>query len=444
MSGTGGAVASDGLPASGEPARSAWFALAVLIGVSLFSFVDRQIITLAGDPLRRSLHFTDVELGAVQGLGLALFAGIASYPVAWLADRFDRRMILCGCILIWSLATAACGFATDFQSLMVCVTLIAVGEAGVVPIIWATIPDIIAPRHRTRANFIFFAAALLGAAAGLALGGAALGWLSRNMGRLPGWMAQMEPWRAAMIAVALPGPLFLLLVATLRLGRSHAVRGSASAGSGFLDYARRHRAVLLGIFGSVAAYNVSLGSTILFIPTALPRLFDITPAVIGLQLGGVLAVATVAGLGGSAAALRCWRGDRSVAPLRLARGLFIAAVLPTMFLPFVTAPWQVFAIAGVELFAAVGAASVLPGVLQDISPPHMRGRVIALSSIITALSQGFTPVVIGMISETIHSPRGLMIGIGAVALPGWLVAAVAMWRAEKPFLRARALQGRIG
>jgi MFS family permease len=115
-----------------------------------------------------------------------------------------------------------------------------------------------------------------------------------------------------------------------------------------------------------------------------------------------------------------------------------------MFLPFVTAPWQVFAIAGVELFAAVGAASVLPGVLQDISPPHMRGRVIALSSIITALSQGFTPVVIGMISETIHSPRGLMIGIGAVALPGWLVAAVAMWRAEKPFLRARALQGRIG
>jgi MFS family permease len=167
-------------------------------------------------------------------------------------------------------------------------------------------------------------------------------------------------------------------------------------------------------------------------------MFDITPAAIGLQLGGVLAVATLTGLLCSALALRLWRGDRAVAPLRLSQMLFVAAIVPTMFLPFVTAPWQVFAIAGVELFAAVGAASVLPGVLQDISPAHLRGRVIALSSIITALAQGVTPVVIGLISDTIQSPRGLMIGIGAVALPGWLVAAAAMRWAERPYRRTLA------
>jgi MFS family permease len=109
-----------------------------------------------------------------------------------------------------------------------------------------------------------------------------------------------------------------------------------------------------------------------------------------------------------------------------------------MFLPFVTAPWQVFAIARVELFAAVGAASVLPGILQDVSPAHLRGRMIALSSIITALAQGLTPVAIGLISDSIHSPHGLIIGIGAVAVPGWLVAAIAMRLAEGPSLRSRA------
>jgi len=442
MTVAGGAAVPDALPASdvegAGPARSAWFALGVLIAVSLFSFVDRQIITLAGEPLRQSLGLSDVQLGAIQGLGLALFAGLASYPVAWLADRFDRRIVLCCCIVVWSLATAGCGFATSFSEMMVCATLVAVGEAGLVPIIWSAIPDIIAPRHRMRANFIFFAAALLGAAAGLALGGAALGWLTGNMDTLPDAMSGMEAWRAAMIVVALPGPIFVLLVALLRLGKSHAPGARTHVAAGFLAYARRNRGTLLGIFGSVSAYNVSLGATILFIPTALPRLFDITPASIGIRLGGVLAVATLAGLLCSALALRFWRWDRSVAPLRLSQILFAAAIVPTMFLPVVTAPWQVFAIAGVELFAAVGAASLLPGILQDISPAYLRGRVIALSSIITALAQGLAPVVIGFISESIDTPRGLMIGIGAVALPGWLIAAVAMRSAEKPYLATLA------
>lgn len=423
---------------AGGPDRSAWLALAVLIAVSLFSFVDRQIITLASDPLRRSLDLNDVQLGAIQGLGLALFAGLASYPVAWLGDRFDRRIVLCACILVWSLATAGCGFATGFTNMMVCVTLLAIGEAGVVPIIWSTIPDIIAPRHRLRANFIFFAAALLGAAIGLGLGGAALGWLGVNMNRLPAPIKAMEAWRVAMIAVALPGPLFVLLVALTPLGKRHGPVRAVDTGNGFLSWARRNRGTLLGIFGSVAAYNVSLGATILFIPAALPRLFAITPAAIGLQLGGVLAVATLTGLLGAALALRAWRGNPLLAPLRLSQGLFALAILPTMFLPVVTAPWQVFAIAGVELFAAVGAASVLPGLLQDISPAHLRARVIALSSIITALAQGLTPVVIGLISDSIQAPRGLMIGIGAVAVPGWIVAALAMRLAERPSLRSRA------
>ena len=122
------------------PTSSAWFTLMVLVAVALFSFVDRQIITLAADPLRRSLGLNDIQLGALQGLGLALFAGLASYPVAWLADRFDRRVVLCGCIVVWSLATAGCGLATNFPGLMACATLVAVGEAGLVPIIWSASP----------------------------------------------------------------------------------------------------------------------------------------------------------------------------------------------------------------------------------------------------------------------------------------------------------------
>ena len=281
----------------------------------------------------------------------------------------------------------------------------------------------------------------MGAAAGLALGGAALGWLGSNMHRLPHWLSGMEAWRAAMIVVALPGPLFVILVALQKLGRSDRSSEPGQGGTGFVPYARRNRRTLLTIFGALAAGHVALGSTLLFIPAALPRLFDIAPAAIGIRLGGVLAVSTLAGLIGATVALRSWRGDRSLAALRLARWFYMAAILPTMCLPFVTAPWQVFAITGIELCAAIGAASVIPGILQNISPLQLRGRVLALSSIITAVSQGMSPLMIGIISESIAAPRGLMIAIAAVALPGWIIATAATWRAELPYLKTMSEYG---
>src|SRR5690606_14589273 len=83
----------------------------------------------------------------MQGLGLALFAAIASYPIAWLADRFDRRLILCIGIAVWSIATAACAFQTTFEGLLIATIGIAVGEAGLGPIVWAVIPDLFPGRQ---------------------------------------------------------------------------------------------------------------------------------------------------------------------------------------------------------------------------------------------------------------------------------------------------------
>lgn len=419
---------------------SAWLALAILVATTLFAFVDRQIITLVAQPLQLSLGLTDLELGAIQGLGLAVFAGFASYPVGWLADRYGRRLILCIGIIVWTISTAACAFQTSFTGLFIATIGIAVGEAGLAPIIWSIIPDLFPGRQRRLANFIYFAASLIGAAIGMLLGGAALGWLSENPDALPAVLQGFEPWRAALLVVALPGPLFVLLVALIRLTKSprtgdHSIDQESDAPiPAFLPYAKENKATLICIFGAIAAYSVGLASTLIWIPVALPRIFSVTPASIGVQLGGALAVGSILGLTLAAILAKFWRGDPRLTPFRVAELLLAVAVIPTALLAFVTAPWQAIAVVGIQLAVGTGAASLMPGILQDIGPAQLRARIIAFLSIVGALAQGLSPLVVGGLSPIFEGSRGLLYAIVLVGTPGWFVAAIMLRRGERPFL----------
>jgi MFS family permease len=424
---------------------SAWCAVAVLVGVTIFSFVDRQILAVVASPLRESLGLTDLQLGAMQGLGLALFAAIASYPIAWLADRFDRRLILCIGIAVWSIATAACAFQTTFEGLLIATIGIAVGEAGLGPIVWAVIPDLFPGRQRATANLVYFLAAILGTALGLSISGATFGWLAVHGATLPGFFGQMEPWRATMLFVALPGPLFIVLVATLKL-KGHRAAAVATADafanrlatSGFITYAKRHFATLACVFAAVAAYNIGIASTLVWLPTALPRILDIDPASVSLQLGMAIGPASLVGVGVSALCVRFWRGDRSNMAPRIAAIAFLIAAAPTTLLPFVTATWQALALIAVQFAAGLAAASVLPSIIQDISPSHLRARNFGVMTIVALVPQGLSPLVIGGLSEVLGGAHGLISAIAIVGAPAWLLAAVLIWLCQTGFRRTVA------
>jgi MFS family permease len=80
----------------------------------MFALVDRQILVLLAEPIRKHLALSDLQRGLLQGAGIAIFAALATYPLGWLADRFDTRLVLKGCIAAWSTAVAACGLAQTF------------------------------------------------------------------------------------------------------------------------------------------------------------------------------------------------------------------------------------------------------------------------------------------------------------------------------------------
>ena len=91
----------------------------VMLGlVSMFNYIDRTVLSVLQEPIKRELGLSDGQLGLLTGLAFALFYATLSLPIARLADRFNRRNIIAASLATWSGMTALSGLATGFGSLV--------------------------------------------------------------------------------------------------------------------------------------------------------------------------------------------------------------------------------------------------------------------------------------------------------------------------------------
>ena len=181
---------------------SATWPLLVLTLVSVFNYLDRSLLGLALPAIKRELGSSDTVLGLVSGLAFILFYSLLGIPIAWLADRANRRNIIAAGLTFWSLMTACTGFVGSIWQLAVVRLLMGGGEAcGMAPSN-SIIADRFPPDRRP------LALALFGTAAPLSY---------ILFFPLAGWIAQHHGWRAMFIAMGLPGVLLaLLLILTVR------------------------------------------------------------------------------------------------------------------------------------------------------------------------------------------------------------------------------------
>lgn len=192
-------------PGSGERGQWPWSAtwpLLVLTLVSVFNYLDRSLLGLALPAIKRELGSSDTVLGLVSGLAFILFYSLLGVPIAWLADRANRRNIIAAGLTFWSLMTACTGFIGSIWQLAVVRLLMGAGEAcGMAPSN-SIIADRFPPDRRP------LALALFGTAAPLSY---------ILFFPIAGWIAQHHGWRAMFIAMGLPGVLLaLLLILTVR------------------------------------------------------------------------------------------------------------------------------------------------------------------------------------------------------------------------------------
>ena len=101
---------------STKPYRA--YVLAVLMTIYGFNLMDRGLVALLQEKFKPEFHLSDFELGLLGGPAFALFNAIAGLPLARLAERFNRIVVLSICTALWSLMTALCGFAVSFPMLL--------------------------------------------------------------------------------------------------------------------------------------------------------------------------------------------------------------------------------------------------------------------------------------------------------------------------------------
>ena len=406
----------------------AWYGLLVLIAATVLAAVDRQILVLLAEPMRQSLGLSDTKLGLLQGAGIALFAGATAVPLGWLADRYGRRAVLAACVLVWTAATAACGLAWDFQSLFVAAIGLGIGEAGLAPIIYGLIPDIVAPKKRVLANGIYAVAAIFGAGLGIGLSGAMVEVIQTLRHLLPPAISELEPWRLSFFAVALPGPVIAVMILLIRL-RKHAASDAAARATSPLrlaDYLRAHGRTLLGVFGSTGLGGLGIAALAAWVPVIATRNFGGTPQQVGQGIGAAYLIGTVCGALIGGYGVRKLRPVVGVAtPVRvLAIGLGLSAVSSAALFAATTA-WQVYVLFGLQVAFLISGTVLAPTLLQDMTPAALRSRILALGSVVTILLSALSPILVGLMSDALQAgPRSLLIATTIVASVSLALGAV--------------------
>ncbi|HEX7693244.1 MAG TPA: MFS transporter [Sphingomonas sp.] len=187
--------AGDAAGRSSWPWAAVW-PLFVLTLVSVFNYLDRSLLGLALPAIKAELGSSDTVLGLVSGLAFILFYSILGIPIAWLADRVNRRNIIAVGLAFWSAMTALTGFVSTIWQLGVVRLLMGAGEAcGMAPSN-SIIADLFKPDRRPLALAVFGTAAPLSYVA---------------LFPLAGWIAQHHGWRAMFVAMGLPGVILALL-----------------------------------------------------------------------------------------------------------------------------------------------------------------------------------------------------------------------------------------
>lgn len=176
--------------------RVAGYGLFMLTIVYAFNFVDRQILVILQEPIKLELGLSDAQLGLLSGFSFALVYITAGIPIAYWADRTNRRNIIAAALTIWSGMTAVSGFAQTYTQLLLARIGVGIGEAGGSPPAHSMISDYYPPERRGTALAIYSTGVHVGILLGFLIGG---------------FVSQIYGWRVAFMAVGIPGVLFAIV-----------------------------------------------------------------------------------------------------------------------------------------------------------------------------------------------------------------------------------------
>ncbi len=348
-----------------------WYVLILTCLIYAINIADRYVVSTVLEPIRLDLQLTDGGVAWLTGTPLALFYVTFGIPISWLADRVNRRNILAAALIIWSGFTLCCGLSRTYWQFLFGRIGVGFGEAGGTPPSTAIVSDYFPAGRRPMAMTVLALGAPIGAFLGYNVAGA---------------IAHAYTWRAAFIALGLPG---LVLGVIVYLTVREPVRGRLDAVVD--DIKPTLRESLRFMWKQKAAFHVVMGGGItalwgwglVYWTTAfLQRTYGLDVGQAAALTGNVhLVGGSIATVGTACLLSRPWMVD----PRRVVWLLASAIALATV--PSIIA-YATHSLAVAQLMFWLYIPFIyfyigpLFGLLNNLSPCHMRNMFIAISLLV--------------------------------------------------------------
>lgn len=409
-----------------------WYVLGVLTLTQTCHGIDRAVIGLVLAPIGREFHLSDSELGFLAGFAYGIFFAIAALPFGIAVDSLNRRNLMTAALTLWSGATALCGFATGFWSLLIGRAAVGTAEAGGSPTGMSLLSDYFGEDRRATAIGIWYLSSGIGLAIAFVVGGA---------------IVQTWGWRWAFIAAGIPGlTLAPLLLFTVREPKRGAHDGTAAA-------TEQEGAGLWARIGQVAAKPgllycifaiVMIAAGIYGMSTWLTT-FLIRVHAMPIAKAGIIIAIAYGGLGSVGGFLAGWAVDlfnRRRGGFEPARTAMFGAIIPLLTAivgvgtVFVADTGMMLILLMASGFLAASYNGPIYAVIVTIAGPRLRGLVVSLVQLgANLIGVGAGTYLIGFVSDYVGGTDGVAWGIGT-AMTFTFVGGVLLVLASRSIRRA--------
>ncbi|WP_157218166.1 MFS transporter [Flavisphingomonas formosensis] len=407
----------------------AWWMVAVLFALYVFSWVDRLTISMLVTPIKQHLLLSDVQVSMITSTSFAIFYAIFGLPLGWAADRFSRRWIIFGGVTLWAIATTACGYAQTFEQLLIARIFVGVGEAALLPAAYSLIADGF-PRHLlTRATSTFQMAGKVGSATAFGLGGAAVAFATAHEGVHIPFHGPAHPWQLVMMMIGVPGILIAALLFTFpdpgrkRVRETMDKEAQRAETRAFVRTNWRLLALMLAGTSCLAICGYSMTN---WVPTYIERHFGWEPKQYGLALSLMNIVSALSLVVNGWIVDRLFARGMKDAHLRFYSWLILAFLPVIAYMFFATNAYVFLACYCVAQFITVPFMVYVSSVMALIAPGAARAQMLAFFLFVfTILGLGAGPAIVAGLTEYVFGNEAMLgYSLGIVVFAGAVLALV--------------------
>jgi MFS family permease len=380
------------------PASSyAWYVATVLTLGHIVSFLDRQVLALLVEPIKRDLQISDTKMSLLMGAAFAIFYAVMAIPIGRLADRYSRTRIITIGVVTWCLMTAMCGLARNYWQLFAARVGVGAGEATLTPSALSILSDYF-PRQRLGAAIGFYNMGVsVGAGIAFIVGGQVIGFVTNSPPITLPLIGELFAWQTVFLFVGLPG---LAIAALMRTVREPQRRGKIEIGDKKPDAASddislreamRYLGTRWRTYGGLAL--IVSGSTILgygflsWLTSMYLRTWDWTVPQIATGIGAVLLIAGPVGVNGAGRLADHWfKQGRKNAHLQVMLYCAPVMLIASTALPLMPTPELALMMLVPHILGAAGITAAGGAALMLITPNQLRAQTTAMYYFIISLA----------------------------------------------------------